>query len=199
MYRVAVDRRVVNSHDTSTVVGVVNPLDRRRVLLTTRSTCRDEIFKVQILWQSSDGNTVIFQIPGSVMMTVIMTMIISIGSAVLAQLMLYSDQQSHSHTRTVDTDHAMSVAIGRIEGGIYGRKHQCRKPARFVQSIRQNADLWQTDGRTDGQTHDDSKFLGHIFFQKGQRHFSQRAHLEIGEETLSLRFTFVLLFPEGHQ
>ena len=40
--------------------------------------------------------------------------------------------------------------------------------------------------------------LGHIF-QKGRRHFNQRAHLEIGEEALSLRFTFVLLFPEGHQ
>ena len=37
------------------------------------------------------------------------------------------------------------------------------------------------------------------FFQKGRRHFNQRAHLEIGEEALSLRFTFVLLFPEGHQ
>ena len=196
MYRVAVDRRVVNSHDTSTVVGVVNPLDRRRVLLTTRSTCRDEIFKVQILWQRSDGNTVIFQIPGSVMMTVIMTMIISIGSAVLAQLMLYSDQQSHSHTRTVDTDHAMSVAIGRIEGGIYGRKHQCRKPARFVQSIRQNADLWQTDGRTDTRR---QQIPWSHFFHKGRRHFNQRAHLEIGEEAFSLWFTFVLLFPEGHQ
>jgi len=36
-------------------------------------------------------------------------------------------------------------------------------------------------------------------FQKGRRHFNQRAHLETGEEALSLRFTFVLLFPEGRQ
>ena len=26
----------------------------------------------------------------------------------------------------------------------------------------------RTDGRTDGQTHDDSKFLGHIFFTKAE-------------------------------
>jgi len=37
------------------------------------------------------------------------------------------------------------------------------------------------------------------FFQKGRRHFNQRAHLEIGKEALSMRFTFVLLFPQGHQ
>ena len=42
-----VDRRVVNSQDASTVVRVVNKIDRRRVLLTTRSTCRGEIFQVQ--------------------------------------------------------------------------------------------------------------------------------------------------------
>jgi len=30
-------------------------------------------------------------------------------------------------------------------------------------------------------------------------HFNHRAHLEIGEEALSLRYTFVLLFPEAHQ
>jgi len=36
------------------------------------------------------------------------------------------------------------------------------------------------------------------FFQKGRRHFNQRADLEIGEEASSLRFTFVLLFSEGH-
>ena len=39
---VTVGRRVVNSHGASTVV-VVNHVDRRRVLLTTRSTCGDEI------------------------------------------------------------------------------------------------------------------------------------------------------------
>ena len=33
-----------SSHDASTVVGVVNKLDRRRVLLTTRLICRSEIF-----------------------------------------------------------------------------------------------------------------------------------------------------------
>jgi len=42
-YGVTVDRRVVNSHDASTVAGVVNKLDRRRVLLTTRSNRRGEI------------------------------------------------------------------------------------------------------------------------------------------------------------
>ena len=41
--RVAVGRRVVNSHDGSTIVGVVNKLHRRQVLLTTRSTCRGGI------------------------------------------------------------------------------------------------------------------------------------------------------------
>ena len=43
------------SHDASTVLGVINKLDRRRVLLTTRSTCRGEIFKVQSLGQNSGG------------------------------------------------------------------------------------------------------------------------------------------------
>jgi len=38
--KVTVDRRVVKSHDASIVVGVVNKLDRRRVLLTTRSTAK---------------------------------------------------------------------------------------------------------------------------------------------------------------
>jgi len=40
------------------------------------------------------------------------------------------------------------------------------------------------------------------FFQKKEdtsTHFNHRAHLEIGEEALSLRYTFVLLFPEAHQ
>ena len=36
-------------------VGVVNKLDRRRVLSTTRSTCRGETFEVQSLWQISIG------------------------------------------------------------------------------------------------------------------------------------------------
>ena len=39
----SVDRRVVNSHDASAVVDVVNKLDRRRVLMT-RSICCGEIF-----------------------------------------------------------------------------------------------------------------------------------------------------------
>jgi len=38
--RVTVDRRVVNSNDASIVLGVVNKLDRRRVLLKTRSTTK---------------------------------------------------------------------------------------------------------------------------------------------------------------
>jgi len=49
---VTVDRYVVNSHDASSAVGVVNKLDRRRVLLTTRSTCRGKIFEIQCFGQS---------------------------------------------------------------------------------------------------------------------------------------------------
>jgi len=37
------------------VVHVIHRLDRRRVLLTTPSTCRGEIFWSQSLWQSSMG------------------------------------------------------------------------------------------------------------------------------------------------
>ena len=33
-----------SGHNASTVTGVIHKLDRRRVLLTTRSTCRGEIF-----------------------------------------------------------------------------------------------------------------------------------------------------------
>jgi len=43
-----------SSHDASTVLGVVNKLDRRRVLLTTRSTC-GEFFYVESLGQSFRG------------------------------------------------------------------------------------------------------------------------------------------------
>jgi len=42
--RMTCGKTCVSVHDASTVVGKVNKLDRRRVLLTTRSTCRDEIF-----------------------------------------------------------------------------------------------------------------------------------------------------------
>ena len=38
--------------------------------------------------------------------------------------------------------------------GIGGRKPPFQIPARFVQSLRYG--LWQTDGQTDGRTHDDS-------------------------------------------
>jgi len=43
-------------------IGVVNKLDRRRrgVLLTTRSTCRGEIFKVQVWDKVPEGSTLIF-------------------------------------------------------------------------------------------------------------------------------------------
>ena len=41
--------------------------------------------------------------------------------------------------------------------------------------------------------------LGFGIWDYGQITEDRRAHLEIGEEALSLRFTFVLLFPEGHQ
>ena len=40
-----INRRVANGHDASTVVDVVNKLDRRRILLTTRST--DFVAKIQ--------------------------------------------------------------------------------------------------------------------------------------------------------
>jgi len=42
-----------SSHDGRHVVGVANKLDRRLVLLTTRSTYRGEIFEVQSLRLSS--------------------------------------------------------------------------------------------------------------------------------------------------
>jgi len=45
----------VNSHDASTVASVVNKLDRRRVLLTTRATCGGEIFQVQSLGNSREN------------------------------------------------------------------------------------------------------------------------------------------------
>jgi len=46
---------VVNSHDASTVVGVVNKFVLQRVLLTTRSNCSGEIFWVLSLGQHSGG------------------------------------------------------------------------------------------------------------------------------------------------
>jgi len=36
-------------------------------------------------------------------------------------------------------------------------------------------------------------------FQEGWRYLNQRTYLKIGEEALSLWYTFVLLFPEGYQ
>ena len=52
-YKVTVDRLIgLNSRDASAVVGVVNKLDRRRVL-TTQSTCGGEIVQIQSLGQSS--------------------------------------------------------------------------------------------------------------------------------------------------
>jgi len=51
-----VDRLVVNSHDSSTVVYMSSTRTTTpRVLLTTRSTCRGEIFQVRGLAQSSKG------------------------------------------------------------------------------------------------------------------------------------------------
>jgi len=47
--------RCLNSRDVSTVVGVVNKLNRRPVLLTTQSTCRGKIVQIQSLGQSSRG------------------------------------------------------------------------------------------------------------------------------------------------
>ena len=44
-------RIAVHCHDASTVAAV-NKLDRQRVLLTTRSTCRGETFQVQSFGQS---------------------------------------------------------------------------------------------------------------------------------------------------
>jgi len=36
--------KLYDSNNASEVVGVIHKLDRRRVLLTSRSTCRGEIF-----------------------------------------------------------------------------------------------------------------------------------------------------------
>ena len=55
MLRVTVDRRVVKSHDASTVVGVVNKLDRRRVLMTTRSTAVAKFSKYSV-WDKVPDN-----------------------------------------------------------------------------------------------------------------------------------------------
>jgi len=59
---VTVDGRVVNNVRgeciASAVVSVVNKIDRRRVLSTTRSTCCGEIFKIQD--KVSDGSAVTF-------------------------------------------------------------------------------------------------------------------------------------------
>ena len=57
-------RRVVNSHDASTVVGVVNKLDRRRLLLTTRWTCRcDILFKSRVWYKVLEKSTLILVVP----------------------------------------------------------------------------------------------------------------------------------------
>ena len=55
------DRHVVNSQHASTVLGVVNKLDRRRVLLTTRSTCRDKI-RIVLRDSALEGTTFILKI-----------------------------------------------------------------------------------------------------------------------------------------
>jgi len=41
-------------------IGVVNKLDRRRVLLTTRSTCRGEILKSRVWDKFPEGSSPIF-------------------------------------------------------------------------------------------------------------------------------------------
>ena len=53
--RTTCNKLCASSNEASTVVGVIHKLDRRRVLLTTRSTCRSEIFEVQSSRQSSRG------------------------------------------------------------------------------------------------------------------------------------------------
>ena len=42
--RLACNKRCSPSHDASTLVSVVNKLDRQQILLKTRLTCRGEIF-----------------------------------------------------------------------------------------------------------------------------------------------------------
>jgi len=58
------DRLVVNSHElVDCRIGVVNKLDRRRrrrVLLTTRSTCRGEIFYVRIWDKVPERSALVF-------------------------------------------------------------------------------------------------------------------------------------------
>jgi len=47
--------------DIDTRIGVVNKLDRRGVLLTTRSTCHGEIFSnSRLLDKVSEGSTLIY-------------------------------------------------------------------------------------------------------------------------------------------
>ena len=43
------DKLCRSIHNASTTVGVIHKLDRRRVLLTRRSTCRGDIFQLQSL------------------------------------------------------------------------------------------------------------------------------------------------------
>ena len=60
-YRVTVDWHVVNSYDASTVVGVVNKLSHRRVLLTTQSTCRGKYCKSRVCVKVPEESTLIFR------------------------------------------------------------------------------------------------------------------------------------------
>ena len=60
-YRVTVDWHVVNSYDASTVVGVVNKLSHRRVLLTTQSTCRGKYCTSRICVKVPEESTLIFR------------------------------------------------------------------------------------------------------------------------------------------
>jgi len=59
--RPACNKLRVSSNYASIVVGVIHKLDRRRVLLTTRSTCRSEISsKSRVRGKVPEGSTLIF-------------------------------------------------------------------------------------------------------------------------------------------
>jgi len=62
---VTVDERVINlvhpATTRSTVVGVIHELDRRRVLLTTPSTCVAKLCKSRVWSEVPEGSNFIFK------------------------------------------------------------------------------------------------------------------------------------------
>ena len=63
--------------------------------------------------------------------------------------------RAHTHLNDKCTTLILEIPnFLKTQCGIGGRKPPFQIPARFVQSFRYG--LWQTDGQTDGRTHDDS-------------------------------------------